>query len=270
MATLGAYAFFLGAIVGSFLNVVIHRYPLGESIVFPPSHCPLCNYKIRPWDNVPIISYLLLLGRCRSCRSPITLRYPLIELGNGLFYLAIYLNTGVSWLFPLVAAVVSSLLVLIYIDLDIQILPDVIDLPGIVLGLGIGALSSSLPTGTLTLSESVIDAALGAALGGGVLLFIALVYQRLRGIEGMGMGDVKMMAMIGAVTGWRFVLPVLLLSSIAGTVVAIPSAIRSRHGMQLALPFGVFLGLGTLAVMFFGDRLTEWYTLLTYGPSLPS
>ena len=266
---LGAYALFLGAIVGSFLNVVIHRYPLGESIVFPASHCPSCSYKIRPWDNIPVLSYLILMGRCRSCRSPIALRYPLIELGNGLFYVAIFLNTGISWLFPLVAAIVSSLLVLIYIDLDIQILPDVIDIPGIVLGLAIGALTPRLATGTLTLSEGFIDAALGGALGGGVLLLIAVGYQRLRGLEGMGMGDVKMMAMIGAVTGWRFVLPVLLLASIAGSLVAIPSAIRSRDGMQMALPFGVFLGLGTLMVMFFGDRLTTWYSALTYGPVLP-
>src|SRR5437667_1020344 len=140
---LGIYAFAIGAIVGSFLNVVIHRYPREESIVFPPSHCPECDAAIRWYDNVPLLSFALLLGRCRACRKPISWRYPLVELANALFYLAIFLNTGPQIAFVFLAAMVSMLIVLIYIDAEIQILPDVIDVPGIVIGLAVGALGLS-------------------------------------------------------------------------------------------------------------------------------
>src|SRR6185436_14234525 len=129
----------LGLIIGSFLNVVIHRYPRAENIVFPPSHCPHCNANIRPYDNVPVLSYLWLRGRCRACGERIALRYPLVELANGLFYLAIWQRTGPTLGFVAIAAIVSMILVLIYIHLDIQILPDVIDLPGLATGLAIGA-----------------------------------------------------------------------------------------------------------------------------------
>src|SRR5713226_6892285 len=132
-ALLAFYAFSIGAIVGSFLNVVIHRYPREESIVFPASHCPHCNTRIKPYDNVPVVSWIWLLGRCRTCREPISLRYPLVELANALFYLAIEQRTGPTLAFLPVAAIVSMITVLIYIDLEIQILPDVIDLPGIVI-----------------------------------------------------------------------------------------------------------------------------------------
>ena len=138
---LGIYAFAIGAIVGSFLNVVIHRYPREESIVFPGSHCPQCDAAIRWYDNIPVLSFLVLRGRCRACRAPsIAWRYPLVELANALFYLAVYQRTGPSVAFVIVAAIISMTIVLIYIDADIQILPDVIDLPGIAIGLGAGAL----------------------------------------------------------------------------------------------------------------------------------
>src|SRR5207253_7653479 len=139
---------------GSFLNVVIHRYPIEESIVFPPSRCPACRARIRWFDNVPILSYVWLAGRCRDCRAPISPRYPLVELANALFYLAIYLHTGPTPGFLLVAAVVSMTIVLIYIDADIQILPDVIDLPGVAIGIGIGALALGYRYPTLILSTS--------------------------------------------------------------------------------------------------------------------
>ena len=152
---LALFAFAFGAIVGSFLNVVIHRYPREESIVFPPSHCPRCNVRIAWYDNVPIVSYLILLARCRSCRMPISPRYPLVELANALFYLAIYLRTGVTIAFPLVAAIVSMIIVLIYIDADIQILPDVIDLPGIAIGIGLGAIGAGAMSSDLMISAAL-------------------------------------------------------------------------------------------------------------------
>lgn len=250
-------AFVLGAIIGSFLNVVIHRYPSGESVVFPASRCPNCRAAIAWYDNIPVLSYLILRGKCRACRWSIPGRYPLVELSNALFYLAVYLHAGISIRFLILSAVVSMTIVLIYIDLDIQILPDVVDLPGIGLGLLIGYLRLGTVHSTLVLSQSLIDSAIGAALGAGTLLAIAGAYKLVRKIEGMGLGDVKMLAMIGAVLGWRPLLPTLFLASVLGSIVGIALARRSEQGMQTALPFGVFLGLGLLAVLFAGRQMAE-------------
>ena len=259
---LAFYAFAMGAIVGSFLNVVIHRYPREESIVFPPSHCPNCDMRIRWFDNVPILSYVALGARCRSCKAWISPRYPLVELANGLFYLAVFLHTGPTFGFVIVAPVVSMLIVLIYIDAEIQILPDVVDLPGIVFGIAGGLLALGAAIPDLTLASSWIDSVVGAAIGAGIILAITGVYWLVRKIEGMGQGDVKMMAMIGALLGWRAVPAVLFLASICGAIVAVPLALRSDKGFQLALPFGVFLGFATLVVLFFGPTLSAWYLTL--------
>lgn len=258
---LAIYAFAFGAIVGSFLNVVIHRYPREESIAFPPSHCPHCNAGIRWFDNIPIISFLVLRARCRNCREPISWRYPLVELANALFYVAIFLHTGVSLAFVLLAAFVSMTIALIYIDAEIQILPDVIDLPGIAVGVAIGAYGGwQMPA--LLLADSWIDSLIGAAAGAAILLLIIGAYWLLRRVEGMGLGDVKMLAMIGAAMGWRAVFGVLLVASLGGAIVGIPAALRSERGMQLPLPFGVFLGFASLAVLFFGHTLAAWYFAL--------
>jgi leader peptidase (prepilin peptidase)/N-methyltransferase len=253
------YAFALGAVVGSFLNVVIHRYPRGESIVFPGSHCPHCNAAIRWYDNLPILSFLILRARCRACHAPIAARYVLVEMANALFYLAIFLRTGPTIVFVLVAAIVSMIIALIYIDADIQILPDVIDLPGIAIGIAIGALGAGAVTPDLMLSATLIDSIAGAVLGASVLLTIALTYRLVRKVEGMGLGDVKMMAMLGAVVGWEPLFGLLVLASVAGAIVGGFVAWRSGAGMQAALPFGVFLGLAALAIVFFGPTLWECY-----------
>src|SRR3954454_11129314 len=197
---LGFYAFAIGAIVGSFLNVVIHRYPREESIVFPGSHCPQCDVAIRWYDNIPIVSFALLRGRCRACGAGIAWRYPLVELANALFYLAVYLRTGPTVAFVIVAAIISMTIALIYIDADIQILPDVIDLPGIAIGIGAGALGLGLVNPSLTLAESLVDSLAGAIAGAVIVLTIIGTYWLVRRAEGMGQGDIKMLAMIGAVT----------------------------------------------------------------------
>src|SRR5215213_9388219 len=181
-------AFALGAMVGSFLNVVIHRYPREESVVFPPSRCPSCGTHIKPYDNVPILAWLWLGGRCRACRQPISPRYPLVELANALFWLAVYLRTGPTIGFILISALVSMTIVLIYIDLEIQILPDVIDIPGIFLGLAAGALGLGALYPDLLLAATWIESLTGAAVGAGVLLVIALSYKLVRKVEGMGLG----------------------------------------------------------------------------------
>jgi len=259
---LGFYAFAIGAVVGSFLNVLIHRYPREESIVFPASHCPNCNAGIRWFDNVPILAYLWLRGRCRDCREAISLRYPLVELANALFYLAIFQRTGAEWAFIPIAAIVSMTIALIYIDLDIQILPDVIDVPGILIGIGIGALHFGERYPDFTLAESWMDSLIGATMGALVLLGIAFAYRLIRRIEGMGLGDVKMLAMIGAVIGWRALFPALMIASITGAIAGLAVAARSNRGLQVAIPFGIFLGIALLAVMFFGPTLLRWYLVL--------
>lgn len=255
-------AFVLGAIIGSFLNVVIHRYPREESVVFPASRCPHCGVPIRPWDNIPILSWLLLLGRCRACKAPISAQYILVELANALFYLAIALHTGLVPVFFLVAAIVSMTIALIYIDLQIQILPDVIDLPGVIFGVIIGASEVAPLYPGLRLSSSIGESIVGAAFGAGVLLAISLTYKLFRKVDGMGLGDVKMMAMIGAVVGWQPLFPILLLSSVTGAVAGLIVAARHEEGIMVAIPFGVFLGIALLVVIFFGPTLWAWYLSL--------
>lgn len=255
-------AFAVGAIVGSFLNVVIHRVPRDESIVFPASRCPHCGTAIKPYDNVPILAWLWLGGKCRACRGPISLQYPLVELANGLFYLAIFQRTGLTPGFIAIAALVSMTIALIYIDLEWQILPDVIDLPGVVVGLVVGALHLGAIYPHFILSKTLLESIAGAALGAGVLLAIGMSYKLLRKVEGMGLGDVKMMAMLGAVLGWEPLFPLLLIASIAGSIVGVIVAAKSPDGLKVAVPFGVFLGLAFLVVMFFGPTLWEWYLAL--------
>lgn len=252
-------AFAFGAIVGSFLNVVIHRYPREESVVFPPSRCPKCGARIKPWDNVPVVAWLWLGGRCRACREPISLRYPLVELANGLFWLAVYLRTGPTVTFLLVSSLVSMTIVLIFIDLEIQILPDVIDLPGIAIGVLAAGLNMTAGTSGLLLAPTLADSLGGAVAGAGILLAIALSYKLVRKVEGMGLGDVKMMAMIGATVGWQPLFALLLLASVTGAGAGLLLALRSAAGMRVAVPFGVFLGLAFLVILFFGQTILGWY-----------
>ena len=253
---LAFYAFAVGAVVGSFLNVVIHRYPREESIVFPASHCPKCNVPIRAYDNIPILSYLLLLGRCRSCRAPISPRYPVVELANALFYLAIFQRTDVALAFLPLAALASMTIVLIFIDAEIHILPNAITYPGVIIGFAIGALPA---VSSLATSRSLIESAAGAVIGAGFLLAIALAYKLVRRMEGMGLGDVKMMAMVGAALGWQGVLEVMLVGSVVGALIGVPIALQTAKKMRYELPFGVFLGYATLIILFFGDALAQWW-----------
>jgi Type II secretory pathway, prepilin signal peptidase PulO and related peptidases len=256
----------LGAIVGSFLNVVIHRYPREESVVFPPSRCPHCGTHIKPWDNVPVLAWLWLRGKCRACKAGITARYPLVELANALFYAAVFQRTGMTPGFIAIAALVSMTIVLIYIDLDIQILPDVIDLPGIAIGLLIGATHMGALYPGLMLSKTLLESVAGAAAGAGVLLVIGLTYKLVRKVEGMGLGDVKMMGMLGAVVGWEPLFPLFLIASVTGAVVGLLIAAKNASRMQVAVPFGVFLGLAFLFVLFFGPTLWDlWMKLLLGG-----
>lgn len=243
-------AFGLGTIIGSFLNVCIHRLPRRESIIWPASRCPACGRPIAGHDNVPLISYLLLMGRCRACGARISLRYPVIELTNGLGYTALLWQFGPGWPTVIYAALFSSLLIVTAIDLEHQIIPDVITLPGIVTG--VVCASTVLPVG-------LIDSALGILLGGGLLWILAWLSPYLFGKEGMGGGDIKLLAMIGAFLGWRPVLLTVIVGALAGSVVGLGLiGLRiMRRGEYI--PFGPFLALGAVVALFFQHELLDWY-----------
>ena len=242
----------LGLAVGSFLNVCIHRLPRGESLALPPSRCPACEYRLRWFDNIPVVSYALLAGRCRKCRSPISIRYPLIELAT----MALFVIHGevFGWSALLVPRLLfaCAMIVLFAIDLEHHLLPNVITLPAIAVGL---ISSAVLPPG-------IVDALIGVVVGGGVLWLIGEAYFRYSGHEGMGGGDVKMLAMIGAFLGWKLVLVTLVLSSVAGSVIGLFVILIKRGGMKYALPYGTFLALGALVASLAGDQIVNWYVSL--------
>jgi leader peptidase (prepilin peptidase)/N-methyltransferase len=244
------YIFFIGMCIGSFLNVCIYRLPAGKSIVRPASACPVCGNPIHWYDNIPLISYVILRGRCRGCSTPISLRYPIIELLCGLFAMAIGMHYGYSLPALIYFILIAALLVITFIDIDHRIIPDVISLSGIPLGF---FASFFLPQ--LKWSDSLI----GIATGGGSLLTIALGYQFITGKDGMGVGDIKLLAMIGAFLGGKGVFFTIMASSLIGTAVGIVVMLRSGKGMKMAVPFGPFLGMGAILYVFFGPRLIDWY-----------
>jgi leader peptidase (prepilin peptidase) / N-methyltransferase len=245
----------LGLIVGSFLNVCVHRIPRRASVVSPGSRCPGCGYALRWYDNVPVLSYVLLRGRCRQCAAPISARYPFVELVTMAVFLAHYAVFGLDVLLVPRLLFACALVVLFAIDLEHHLLPDAITLPGIVAGV---LFSLALPPG-------VLSSLFGVLVGGGVLWLIGEAYYRYAGEEGMGGGDVKMLAMIGAFLGWKLVLVTLVLSSVAGSVIGLLVIALKRGGLKYALPYGTFLALGALAASLAGDRIVAWYVGLYAG-----
>jgi leader peptidase (prepilin peptidase)/N-methyltransferase len=248
-----AFTFAMGTVVGSFLNVCIHRLPLGESVIWPASRCPHCRARLKPRDNIPVLSYLLLGGRCRACGGHIFLQYPIVELLTGITFLSAFL------LFepPLVYVrllFACAMIVLFVIDLEHRILPDVITLPGIVLGI---AFSFFLPPGW-------IDSVVGLLIGGGSLWLLGEIYFRVRGEEGMGFGDVKMLAMIGAFLGWKLMLLTLVLASFIGSFIGLGMVALRQGDMKYALPFGTFLALAALVASALGDGIVRWYASFYY------
>lgn len=239
----------LGLSVGSFLNVCVHRLPRRQSLVHPGSRCPQCGYVLRWYDNIPVVSYLLLGARCRGCRQWIPLRYPALELATLVLFLLHGAVFGWTALLAVRLVFACAMVVLFAIDLEHHLLPDVITLPGIAAGL---LFSTVLPPG-------IVDALVGTLVGGGVLWLIGEAYFRYSGQEGMGGGDVKMLAMIGAFLGWKLVLVTLVLSSVAGSLIGVLVIAVKRGGMKYALPYGTFLALGALVASLVGDQLINWY-----------
>jgi len=255
--TLLLLAGLFGAIVGSFLNVVILRLPDQEqSIVFPASHCPKCQASLSWYENIPILSYIFLRGKCRHCSSTISCQYPLVELMMALLTVALVHTfslspaTGGYFLFC------AALLVIIFIDIHHQIIPDVISLPGIILGV-----LFSLVSDTVSWQNSLI----GVALGGGVLYAIALFYYLLRKVDGMGGGDIKLLAMIGAWLGWQSLPFVILVSSLSGTIVGLIAMTSQKKGGQTRIPFGPFLSGAALLYTFYSGKILYFYHLYITG-----
>ncbi len=251
------FLFVLGLMWGSFANVVIYRLPKGLSVVRPRSRCPQCSTPIRWFDNVPVFSWLVLAGRCRKCKAAISARYPIVEFINGLLFAAIYYRYGLSWTTLECVIFAWSLVVVSFIDIDLMILPDVFTLSGIVIGLGGAALNPE---------RSFASAVWGVVVGGGFLWAVAYLYLLVRKEEGMGGGDIKLLAWIGAVLGWTAVPFVVLASSIAGSAIGLVLARRQEAGLKSVIPFGPYLALAAVAFMLGADRIGLWYI----GLFLPS
>ena len=265
-----------GAVIGSFLNVVIHRVPLEESSVFPNSRCPSCGGAIAFYDNIPVLSWVMLGAKCRSCKERISIRYPAVELLTAALFVAVAWHAGLTAALPFDLVFASALLALVFIDAEHMILPNVITYPGIVFAviariaipyltgtphfddvpsLSHGALAN-MPIGVVSLAGALI----GALIGGGSLWLMGWTWEKLRGIEAMGLGDVKMMFMVGAYLGWRLTILTIFVGVLTGSVIGIAlMARKGQRNLQMLLPFGVFLGLGAVAALLFGAPLVEWY-----------
>ncbi len=245
-----SFVFLVGLCIGSFLNVCIYRLPTSRSIVKPRSMCLTCGYPLSAADNIPLLSYAVLGGRCRHCGVRISPRYPLVELLSGVMAVAALHRFGLTPPALIYYGFIACLIVITFIDLDHRIIPDLITLPGI----------PFFFLAALFLPEvSVRDSITGLLAGGGILFLVAWSYERLTGKEGMGGGDIKLLAMMGTVMGWQGVIFTIFLSSATGTLVGIPLMLLSRSDMKLAIPYGPFLAAGGAAYLFFGPELIGWY-----------
>lgn len=233
----------LGAVVGSFLNVCIHRLPRGESLVFPASHCPRCGRGISWYDNIPVASYLFLRGRCRHCRESISGRYPAVEALMAAMALSAYLKFGVSLAYCAVFLFLAALIVIVFIDIEHQIIPHEIILPGIPVFLLAAVFFMDMP---------LLESLLGLVTGISFLYLIAVYYEAVTGNEGMGGGDVNLMGMLGAFLGWKSLLFILMVAAFTGAVVGIALMIRKDETLKYAVPFGPFLSLGAVLYLFWG------------------
>lgn len=265
-----------GAIIGSFLNVVIHRVPLEESIVFPNSRCPSCGAVIAFYDNIPVLSWMMLGAKCRGCKERISFRYPAVELLTAALFVAVAWHDGLSPALPFNLVFVSALVALIFIDAEHMILPNAITYPGMVFAV-IARLAIPYLTGTLYFDDlpslahgafagmpvwvtSLAGAAIGALIGGGSLWLMGWTWEKLRGIEAMGLGDVKMMFMVGAYLGWRLTILTIFVGVLSGSIIGVMMMARQRdRNMQMLLPFGIFLGLGAIGAFLVGSYVVDWY-----------
>lgn len=248
----------IGAAIGSFLNVCIYRIPRELSIVTPASRCPGCDKGIKPYDNIPIISYLILIGRCRECKTKISFRYPLIEGLNTLLYVTALWRFGLGWHLIPIFAFCSAMVVITFIDMDFQIIPNIISIPGAVVGLLAGAIIFP----DIFKTNQILgfwNSLTGLVIGGSLFLLVALLGEWMFNKEAMGMGDVKMMAMVGAFLGWKGVVLTTFTGSLAGTIVSIFMMVYKGKDRHSQIPFGPFLAAGALITLFYGKELLSLY-----------
>ena len=271
-----AFVFVFGALIGSFLNVVIHRVPRELSIVFPNSACPKCGTAIKFYDNIPILSWLVLGGKCRTCREPIAVRYPLVEFANALLYCLALWSVGFTYFLPVIFLYLSAMLCLILIDAEHMILPNVINFPLLFIFLGarlvyptffdtrfftdLDAWPASALTALPIPMASLAAGLFGGLVGGGFLWLIGELWKRLRGIDAMGLGDVKMMFAVGALLGWKLTLLAIFLGAVSGAVIGVAVIAKQKdRNLQTQIPFGIFLGIGSVISLLAGESLITWY-----------
>lgn len=268
--------FIFGAMIGSFLNVVIHRIPQGKSIVFPNSACPKCGVAIRSFDNIPIFSWMILAGKCRNCRGAISFRYPAVEILTASLWVLIFWRTDFGPMLAVNFIVVSAIVSLMFIDAEHMILPNVITYPlflfafftRIVFPAFFGdhyftdtaffsaGMFSGLPVWTSSLAAGVA----GALAGGGSLWLMGAIWKTFRGIEAMGLGDVKMMLGVGALLGWKLTVVAIFIAAFSGAVIGIAMILKQKdRSLQTQIPFGIFLGIGSIMAILFGESVAAWY-----------
>ncbi|MCK9275376.1 MAG: prepilin peptidase [Syntrophales bacterium] len=241
---LSIFLFILGAVVGSFLNVCIFRIPEGKSIVLPASHCMNCGTPIRFYDNIPIISYLILGGSCRNCGIKISPQYPAVEFLTGLACLTLYLTYDLTFSFLFTFLFTAALIVITVIDLRHQIIPHAVTLPGIPI---------FYLAAVFFMDISPVEGFLGIMIGAGCLYFVAIYYEALTGREGMGGGDINLIAMMGGFLGWKSLIYIILVSSFTGAIIGIALMILKKKDTKYAVPFGPFLSIGAVSYLFIGN-----------------
>jgi|TARA_Y100001949_G_scaffold73300_1_gene62184 leader peptidase (prepilin peptidase)/N-methyltransferase len=241
-----ALAGLVGLMIGSFLNVCTLRWPEDESVVFPGSHCPKCGEPIRWYDNVPVLGYVLLRGRCRACREPISLQYPLVELATGLVWTGMFSYAGLSFEALRGTLLLTILFGIALTDARFYIIPDQFSLGGLVLGLGLAFLPGGI---------DALDALIGAIVGFGLLGSVAVVGKWMLKKDAMGLGDIKMMAMVGAFLGWAGVLLTVFLGALLGAVIFGPISYKTKK----LVPFGIFLAAAAAITYGFGSEIIDWY-----------
>jgi leader peptidase (prepilin peptidase)/N-methyltransferase len=248
------FVFIFGLIIGSFLNVVIYRLPEHQSIVSPPSHCPRCGKQIKPYDNIPLLSYIILRGKCRYCGSRISPRYPAVELITGLLAAGLFIKYGFS--VDLIGFFILSacLIAITFIDIDHRIIPNTISYPGTIIGFAASFFVSI---------NNPINATIGILTGAGILFATAFIYKAVTGVEGMGMGDVKLMAMIGAFLGWEAAIFTIIISAFIGSIVGVSLVLFAGKGRRYAIPYGPFISASAIIYLFYGQTFIHIYLRMT-------
>ncbi len=246
------FAFIFGAVIGSFLNVVIYRLPRNKSLISPPSHCPKCGHQIRWYENIPVLSYLFLLGKCSKCKTKIPFRYPFVEILTGVASASTFYKYGLSADYFFVFLFLSLMIALSFIDFDLQIIPDEINLIGFVSGIVYAYLRTDF---------TVLDSLIGAVVGSGFLFLVGYLYFKFRKIEGLGFGDVKLMAFIGSYVGWFGALFTIFAGSLFGAVIGIGYSFlkKKKNKATFQIPFGPFLAAAAVIYIFFGHQIKQWY-----------